>query len=54
MKVVWLPQTTTSLEEEKAAAMMKIISALEDDDDVQDVYANFEIPDEIMERLATS
>ena len=31
---------------------MKLLEALEDDDDVQRVQANFEIPDDIMERLS--
>ena len=32
--------------------MLKLIAALDDDDDVQDVYSNFEIPDDVMEKLA--
>jgi YebC/PmpR family DNA-binding regulatory protein len=47
------PQTGTPVEEDKAGTLMKLIGALEDDDDVQNVYSNFEIDDEIMERLAT-
>jgi transcriptional/translational regulatory protein YebC/TACO1 len=31
---------------------MKIVDALEDSDDVQEVYANFDIPEDILERLA--
>ena len=31
-----------------AKAVLRVIDALEDDDDVQDVYANFDIPDELM------
>ncbi len=46
------PQTGTPVEEDKAGTLMKLIGALEDDDDVQNVYSNFEIDDEIMERLA--
>jgi len=52
VKPVWRPTTTTDLDEDKAGTMLKLISALEDDDDVQEVYANFEIADDIMERLA--
>jgi transcriptional/translational regulatory protein YebC/TACO1 len=33
---------------EAAKAVLRVIDALEDNDDVQDVYANFDIPDEIM------
>jgi YebC/PmpR family DNA-binding regulatory protein len=54
VKAVWRPQTMTSLDEEKAAAVMKLIGILEDDDDVQDVYANFEIPDAVMAKLTAS
>lgn len=50
-KLVWRPQTTTPLDLEGAQKLMKLIDALEDDDDVQNVTANFEIPDEIMDQL---
>lgn len=46
------PQTGTPVEEDKAGTLMKLINILEDDDDVQNVYSNFEIDDEIMEKLA--
>ena len=51
-KLVWKPQTTTELDFESAQSLMKLIDALEDDDDVQRVTANFEISDEVMERLS--
>ncbi len=35
-----------------AATLMKMLAALDDDDDVQNVYANFEMSDEVMERLS--
>jgi YebC/PmpR family DNA-binding regulatory protein len=54
VKAVWQPQTTTELDEDKAASMMKLVSTLEDDDDVQAVYSNFEVSDEIMERLTAA
>jgi YebC/PmpR family DNA-binding regulatory protein len=54
VKAVWRPQTMTSLDEERAAALMKLIGILEDDDDVQDVYANFEIPDAVMAKLTAA
>ncbi|MFC7705263.1 YebC/PmpR family DNA-binding transcriptional regulator [Plastorhodobacter daqingensis] len=50
-KLVWKPQTTTELDLEGAQKLMKLIDALEDDDDVQNVTANFEIPDEVMSQL---
>ena len=54
VKAVWRPQTTATLEHDKAATMMKLIAALEDDDDVQGVYANYEIPDEVMAKLTAA
>jgi transcriptional/translational regulatory protein YebC/TACO1 len=52
VKAVWRPQTNTPLDEEKAQSMLKFIAVLDDDDDVQNVYSNFEISDEIMEKLS--
>jgi YebC/PmpR family DNA-binding regulatory protein len=51
-KLVWKPQTTTELDFDAAQSLMKLMDALEDDDDVQRVTANFEISDDIMERLS--
>jgi len=52
-KAIWKPQTVTELDEDKASTMLKLISALEDDDDVQNVYANFEVSDEVLARLTS-
>jgi len=52
VKPVWKPQTSTDVDGDKAGTVMKLIEALEDDDDVQNVYANFEISDEVMAKLA--
>lgn len=54
VKPVWLPQTTTALDEDKASSMLKLLSVLDDDDDVQSVYSNFEVSDEIMEKLTAA
>jgi YebC/PmpR family DNA-binding regulatory protein len=51
-KLVWKPQTTTELDLEQAQQLMKLMDALEDDEDVQRVTANFEISDEVMEKLS--
>ena len=51
VKAIWRPQTMTDLDEEKAATMLKLIAALEDDDDVQEVYSNFQVADEVLEKL---
>ena len=49
---MWKPQTTTELDEDKAGSLMKLIGVLEDDDDVQNVYTNMEVSEEIMLKLA--
>ena len=46
------PTTTVTLDEEQATGLLKLIDALEDNDDVQNVFANFDIPDDVMARLA--
>lgn len=48
-EVTMVPQTYVKLEGEKVAGqMLRLMEAIEDNDDVQNVYANFDIPDEIM------
>lgn len=54
VRPVWKPQTTTALEEDKASTMMKLLDALDDDDDVQNVYSNFEISDDVMAKLTAA
>lgn len=49
---IWIPQTTVKLEGEKAAQMVKLMEALEDSDDVQNVHANFEIDEQLMQSLS--
>ena len=51
-KLDWRPSTSVTLDEERATSLMKLIDALEDNDDVQHVYANFEIPDAVMQALS--
>lgn len=51
-KISLIPQTTVKLEEGKAEQMLKMMEKLEDNDDVQNVYANFDIADDVMERLS--
>jgi transcriptional/translational regulatory protein YebC/TACO1 len=43
-----LPQTTVRLEGNHARQLLKLMDELEEHDDVQNVYANFDIPDEVM------
>jgi YebC/PmpR family DNA-binding regulatory protein len=46
-----IPQTTVKLDGKPAETMLKLYTALEDQEDVQNIYANFDIPDEIMENF---
>jgi YebC/PmpR family DNA-binding regulatory protein len=46
-----IPKNTVKLEGKKAEQMLNIMEAFEDSDDVNHVYANFDIPDEVMEAL---
>ncbi len=47
----FLPSMQVELDEEGARKVLRLIDALEDSDDVQNVYANFDVSDEIMELL---
>ena len=48
----WRPQNTILVDDlDKAKTLLKMINALEEDDDVQNVYANYEFPDEFYEKL---
>ena len=52
IKLAWRPQVQVTLtSEDEAALLMKLIDTLDDDDDVQTVWANYDVPDEIMEKL---
>ena len=50
-EVSFVPSMTVPLDEEGARKIFKLIEAIEDSDDVQNVYANFEVSDEIMEAV---
>jgi YebC/PmpR family DNA-binding regulatory protein len=51
-KFDWWPNNDVMLDEERATAMLKLIDLLEDSDDVQNVYANFDIPEDVMQKLS--
>ncbi|GLQ56810.1 YebC/PmpR family DNA-binding transcriptional regulator [Devosia nitrariae] len=52
VKPVWKPQNLTPVDDEKGATLLKLMSILEEDDDVQDIYANYDMSDETVERLS--
>ena len=51
-EVTFVPQNQVRLDEKAAEQMLKLMEILDDQDDVQKVHANFDIPDEIMEKVA--
>ena len=51
-EVTQLPTTTVAIEADMAGRLFRLIEDLEDLDDVQEVFANFDVSDEIMEQLA--
>lgn len=50
-KVIWRPTTTASCDEDAAQSLMKLIDMLEDNDDVQNVYSNEELSEEVLKKL---
>lgn len=50
-KLAWRPQTMVSVAEGDAGSLLKLIDSLDDDDDVQTVSGNYEVSDEVMEKL---
>lgn len=49
--LIWKPQNTLPLGEDDAETLLKMLAALDENDDVQNVYANFEIDEAVMEKL---
>ena len=49
--IAWLPSVSVPLEDEPARKVLKLVDALEDLDDVQNVWANFDISDEVLESV---
>ena len=50
--LVWRPQNTIKVDDEAGEKILKLVNTLEDNDDVQNVYANFEISDALIAKLA--
>ena len=51
-KLIWRPNMTVSVDEDPAHTLLKLIDTLEENDDVQNVYSNFELSEELLQRLA--
>jgi YebC/PmpR family DNA-binding regulatory protein len=50
--LVWRPQNSIAVDDEAGEKILKLIEALEENDDVQNVYANFEISDALMQKMS--
>ena len=50
-KLAWRPQTMVSVGEGEAGQLLKLIDALDEDDDVQTVWGNYDVPDDVLEKL---
>jgi len=53
-QVTYVPQSTVRVEGPTATSVVRLIEALEDLDDVQHVYANYDIPDEVLEAISAA
>lgn len=51
IKLAWKPGTMVTVGEADAEQLLKLIDVLEEDDDVQNVWGNYDVPDEVMEKL---
>jgi YebC/PmpR family DNA-binding regulatory protein len=51
-EITMQPKQTVAVGEDKAAAVLRLMESLEEDDDVQQVYANFDIPTNVLERVS--
>lgn len=49
--ITWRPQNSIELDDKAGETLLRMLEALEDSDDVQQVYANFEVSDAVMEKL---
>jgi len=52
VKLAWKPNLTVDVTEEDAGTLFKLIDTLDDDDDVQTVWGNYEVSDDVMEKLS--
>ena len=50
--LVWRPNSSIPVTEDQASKLFKLIEMLEDNDDVQSVSANYDVPDDVMDRLS--
>ncbi|QLC25472.1 YebC/PmpR family DNA-binding transcriptional regulator [Parasphingopyxis algicola] len=51
-KLAWRPNVEVTLDEKDAGTLMKLIDTLDHNDDVQTVWGNYDVPDDVMEKLS--
>jgi YebC/PmpR family DNA-binding regulatory protein len=51
-EITMIPQNTVTVEQKKAETLLKLLEALEEHDDIQNVYANFDIPEKVLKALS--
>ncbi|MDG6093796.1 YebC/PmpR family DNA-binding transcriptional regulator [Acetobacter sp. AN02] len=51
-KLDWRPENSVSLDEDSARSVLKLLDVLDENDDVQNVYANFDLPEDVAEKLS--
>ena len=50
--MLWKPQNTIALDDDAGEKIIKLIESLDESDDVQNVYANFEVSDALMQKMS--
>ena len=50
--LVWKPQSTVAIDDEQGERLLRLIEALNEHDDVQNVYANFEVSDALVQKMS--
>ena len=50
--MLWKPQNTIALDDEAGEKIIKLIELLDESDDVQNVYANFEVSDALVQKMS--
>lgn len=51
--IIWSPKTSISVEEDAAKTLLKMIDIIDENDDVQNVFTNFDISEDILEKLSS-
>ena len=51
VQIMWRPKTEVPIDEETGQKLLRMIDALEEFDDVQHVYANFDVAEDVLRRL---